>query len=265
METISILGCGWLGLPLAVRLTRKGWKVRGSTTSADKMELLESENIEPFLIDLNGSDLPKEFFQSVALVFCVPPRLRMQDADVFLKQVADVAQSAGSGLVRHLVYTSSTAVYPDLNGVVTEEDAPHDSPLTRAEKIFQKQGEFKTSVIRFAGLVGPGRHPGRFLAGKQVNGPRTPVNLIHLQDCLNILSAVVDHETGVDVLNACADAHPTKEDFYSKATREAGLPPPLFVERDKAPFKIVSNERLKRTLNYTFTFPDPMSMTFDQV
>ena len=50
---IAILGCGWLGLPLAKKLISKNFIVRGSTTSKDKISVLENENIEPFLITLD--------------------------------------------------------------------------------------------------------------------------------------------------------------------------------------------------------------------
>ena len=41
-QRISILGCGWLGLPLAVELISKGYKVNGSTTSMTKVRELEA-------------------------------------------------------------------------------------------------------------------------------------------------------------------------------------------------------------------------------
>ena len=39
-ETITILGCGWLGLPLAQTLVKEGYSVKGSTTTEDKLEVL---------------------------------------------------------------------------------------------------------------------------------------------------------------------------------------------------------------------------------
>jgi len=47
---ISILGCGWLGLPLAEHFRDAGYSVKGSTTSDDKIELLKGKQIAPFLI-----------------------------------------------------------------------------------------------------------------------------------------------------------------------------------------------------------------------
>ena len=49
---ISILGCGWLGLPLGKYLLQKGHLIKGSTTDKDKMETLKASGIQPFLLVL---------------------------------------------------------------------------------------------------------------------------------------------------------------------------------------------------------------------
>ncbi len=46
-QTVSILGCGWLGLPLAKALIKKGFIVKGSTTAEEHLEQLRTEGIEP--------------------------------------------------------------------------------------------------------------------------------------------------------------------------------------------------------------------------
>ncbi|PCH61795.1 MAG: hypothetical protein COC19_04240 [SAR86 cluster bacterium] len=52
-KEISLLGCGWLGFPLAINLTRKGYNVKGSTTSESKLAKLKSNGIIPFCIHLS--------------------------------------------------------------------------------------------------------------------------------------------------------------------------------------------------------------------
>ena len=57
MTKISILGCGWLGLPLAKALIGNGFSVKGSTTSYEKISGLEQGGITTFLIpdfSING-------------------------------------------------------------------------------------------------------------------------------------------------------------------------------------------------------------------
>ena len=49
MKTISLLGCGWLGLPLAKQLIEKGYTVKGTTTTEDRMSVLECAGVVPYL------------------------------------------------------------------------------------------------------------------------------------------------------------------------------------------------------------------------
>ncbi len=51
-NNISILGCGWLGLPLALTLKKNGYSIKGSTTSEIKVKLLNNYGVQPFIIDL---------------------------------------------------------------------------------------------------------------------------------------------------------------------------------------------------------------------
>jgi nucleoside-diphosphate-sugar epimerase len=63
---ISILGCGWLGFPLGIRLLERDHFVRGSTTTKDKIPLLEEAGIEPYHIQqldprISGDDVTSFF------------------------------------------------------------------------------------------------------------------------------------------------------------------------------------------------------------
>jgi 3-hydroxyisobutyrate dehydrogenase-like beta-hydroxyacid dehydrogenase len=50
MKNVSILGCGWLGKSLAVSLLDEGYTVKGSTTTEEKLALLELNHIEPYMM-----------------------------------------------------------------------------------------------------------------------------------------------------------------------------------------------------------------------
>lgn len=60
MTKISILGCGWLGFPLAKALVEKGFLVNGSTTTVAKMAGLENQGIVPFLVALDSKNVSGE-------------------------------------------------------------------------------------------------------------------------------------------------------------------------------------------------------------
>lgn len=78
METISILGCGWLGEPLAERLVGDGYTVKGSTTTAEKLDRLAAKGVAPYLIrlDLEDPRLDPDFFDAEVLFLNIPPGRR---------------------------------------------------------------------------------------------------------------------------------------------------------------------------------------------
>jgi nucleoside-diphosphate-sugar epimerase len=262
MVTVSILGCGWFGMPLAQALVMDGNAVKGSTTRQEKLARLSEKRVRPYLVDLRKNILPDDFFQSDFLVVNVPPRSRTGGVDEYLNQMNLVAQQLRSSPIRRVVFISSTAVYPDLNKTVGENDGDPSSALYIAEQIFLNMKSPMTTVIRFAGLVGPGRHPGRFLSGKEVGGATTPVNIIHLDDCVAITRKILKAKINEHmVFNACADLHPTRKEFYAKMAELLRVPAPFFND-SVAAFKIVDSSRLKKFLNYEFIYNDPMQMDF---
>jgi nucleoside-diphosphate-sugar epimerase len=256
MKSISILGCGWVGMALGADLSKKGYLVKGSTTQESKFESLQSAGIAPYLIHFNPSLVSinaGDFFDSDVLVITIPPRRKSGLTDAYLQQLDSIATHVLNGTTRKIIFISSTSVYPEQNTIVTEQDADTESYLYKAESILRLRSELKTTVVRFGGLIGPGRHPGNFLTGKkELKGANNPVNIIHQQDCIEIIRTIIDHEMWGEVFNACSDRHPTKKEFYTAASIELGLNQPEFSEDDNSPFKVVSCEKLKRLLNYRF-------------
>ena len=251
---VSILGCGWLGKPLGTALVKDGYVVKGSTTRDENVDALKTLGIVPFVFDVDElfSKDVLPFFQSDVLVISLPQRARGGKAEQYKGQVQKVTAAARDARVGKILLISTTSVYPNINRVVTEQDADGDNPITQAE-VFVQQSGIPSTVIRFAGLFGPGRDPGRFLARKHVvPGGNLPVNLIHMDDCIKILRHVIIHNVWGVVLNACADDHPAKRDFYTKAALAIGLQPPVFSDDENAGYKIVGNDRLKEVLNYKF-------------
>jgi nucleoside-diphosphate-sugar epimerase len=122
----------------------------------------------------------------------------------------------------------------------------------KAEQLLQQQDLLKTTIIRFGGLVGPGRHPGRFFAGKKdIPNGRAPVNLVHLDDCIGISLAVIQQYAFGYLFNACSPHHPQKTDFYLQASSQAGLAAPEF--RDELiKWKVVDSINLSSILDYQF-------------
>ncbi|TXK29675.1 SDR family NAD(P)-dependent oxidoreductase [Pontibacter qinzhouensis] len=266
---ISIMGCGWLGLPLAEKLVQNGFRVKGSTTTAAKLDVLQEKQIKPYLIHLDEDYLDEEqlasFLDTKVLVLNIPPRIRSGQGDQLLPKLLRLRKAMLESPVSRVLFVSSTAVYLDLNRIVKEEDIHFteeqepDNILLQAERVFQDREDWVTTIVRFGGLVGENRQPGRFMAGK-VNLPDgdAPVNLIHLDDCLAILYRILEQDLWGCTYNACADEHPLRKDFYTQAARAIGATPPTFLDMEATRFKRINSDRLKQDLAYNFLHPDPM-------
>lgn len=268
-RTISILGCGWLGLPLGHHLVEQGYRVKGSTTSPDKRSTLEAAGITPYLLTLSptpSGDQADDFFAADVLFLNVPPPRGRDDLRAYhLRQIESVRDAAVAGGIDWVLFASSTGVYPRTDRVVREDDAPESDDALRpsgaalrdAEQLLRDEPAFDTTVIRFAGLYGGDRDPGRFLAGRErVSGGDAPVNLIHRDDCIGIVKAILEQDVRGEVFNACADEHPSRRALYTAAAQRLGVEPPTFEEGGTN--KIVSNAKVKRVLGYTLQHPDPM-------
>jgi len=267
MRTVSILGVGWLGLPLARKLISRGYKVKGSVTSEEKMELLQQTAIWPFRVVASSVGLemndPK-FFNTDVLIISIPPRRTADVEDIFPAQIRHLISYLEKTTIRKIIFISSTSVYPESWGVAKETDVllpekPSGRALLDAENQFRLNHHFQTTIIRFGGLIGADRNPARFLSRKtEAVGGSKPVNLIHQDDCIAIIMEIIRQNIWGETFNACCPEHPSRKEFYLKASAVSGIPAPHFSD-EKEPYKIVDSRKLIRFLDYKFKYPSPMS------
>lgn len=262
MKQVSVLGCGWLGLPLAKSLLEKGFSVKGSTTSLDKISVLQNSRIQPFQIELSEQEIKGEiklFLQnSELLIIDIPPKLRSNSSENFVKKIKNLIPFIENSKIEKIIFISSTSVYSDDNSVVTEATKPNPETeggkqLLEAENLLLSNSNFKTTVIRFGGLIGENRHPIHFLAGRQnLENPDGPINLIHLTDCIGIINALITHDSFGETFNAVAPFHPTRKDYYSQKATDLNLPLPEFLEGKKSRGKTISSDKIIKNLGYQF-------------
>ena len=253
MKTISILGSGWLGLPLAEYFVQQGYEVKASTRSVERQAEIEAVNARPFVVDIDLDTDVEAFLQADILVV----NITSKNVRGFENLIKGVEKSP----IDKVIFVSSTSVYNNANKLVSEADGAENelSPLFQIENLFRNSPYFHTTVIRFAGLFGYSRHPGRFFASRPIPQPDAPVNLIHRDDCINIIDHIVEQEQWNEVFNACADTHPSKREFYSHARKMMGMPAPVMGDSGQADFKKISNEKIKQALNYAFIHADIMA------
>jgi nucleoside-diphosphate-sugar epimerase len=256
IKSIGILGCGWFGLPLAKALIAQGYVVKGSTTSTAKLEKLREEGIEPYQINLNETtDLPTDFFDTDVLFVNVPPRAKTESPSTYpekLKRIAEAAQN-----VKQLIFISSTGVFEDGNFEVDENTVPNpetaaSKALFEAEQIFRTNAQFITSVIRFAGLIGPGRNLAKFFAGRtDVPNGKAPINLIALEDCIGLCLHLLQAQKFGEIYHAVTPHHPTRAAFYTRLCEVSGMEKPLFKDELLA-WKQINTIHIPNKLGYNF-------------
>ena len=257
-KKISILGCGWFGFPLGKSLVKKGYKVLGSTTTPQKLLLLKAQGIDSYLLQLPPTiNKPSDqFFKSDILIITIPPR-----SPDYLNQITQLKDLLILHGTKRVIFISSTSVYENDNREIDETtpampESASGNLMRSAEELLLTSEEFKTTIIRFSGLIGPGRHPARFLAGK-VNIPngRAPVNLIHLDDCIGIIEAVIEKDMFGKIFNGVCPDHPTRKEFYTLASKLKENVEPLFID-ELLDWKIVKSSEILPHLNYQFKIKD---------
>ncbi|MFC4212682.1 SDR family oxidoreductase [Pedobacter lithocola] len=264
IKTVSILGCGWFGFALAQALVSLGFDVNGSTTTPDKLQQLEAENIKPYLVNFTADSIlaDESFFQTDVLFICIPPKRNSVELNDYPDKIKSILK-ASNNKTSKVILISSTSVFGDENKSVNENSATNPDTdsgkvVLAAEEIFRALNPNDYTIIRFAGLIGPDRNPGRFFAGKtNVPNGLTPVNLIHQIDAVGIAISILDKQAFGKTYNACSPTHPTKKEFYTKAAMESGHPLPEFVE-EKTSWKIVESLNVPKFLGYQFSGDDLM-------
>lgn len=274
MNSISILGCGWLGFPLATSLLTKGYNIKGSSTTASSLDGLKAAGIMPFQIQLKEQEIignVAEFLdQTAVLIIAIPPRLRGEivasETLSFVNKIKTLIPFIEKSSVQKVLFVSSTSVYGDSTinpnmQEITEEvkptpDTESGQQLVIVEQLLQSNKHFKTTVIRFGGLLGADRHPIKFLAGRtKIENPDGPVNLIQREDCIGIIIkvlAVAYQDKWGDTFNAVAPQHPSRKTYYQKKAQQFNLPLPTFVENATSKGKIISSKKVETILNYSF-------------
>ena len=241
--------------------------ILGTTTTPEIIPTMEAAGIQPHLLRL-GNDFGTQAEELLhrllkaadVLVLNVPPRAAAAGAyPALLRPVHKAVATAGTP---HVLFVSSTSVYPNEPRVMREADALSTrdaaSDVLRAEGHFvPRYGQWKSTVVRLGGLIGPDRAPGRFLAGRHdLDQGNAPVNLLHLTDAVGVLAGIIKHQAWGHTFNVCASQHPLRRDFYPTAAEFLNLQSPTFKREHGVSGKIIDSSLVRRTVPYEFQHDD---------
>lgn len=261
---IGVIGCGWLGSALVETLVKEAYYVVATTQSQDKVKGIQELGAQAEIISLPFNDFnvtTAAIFYCQTLVICIPPQLK-QGKKNYPEKILDIVKHAEPNIVKKIILISSTAVYADNIGDVTEQTQLKLSNekvkiLAEAEQHvinFSRQ----STVIRAAGLVGPNRHPGRFFNNNRLlNSPNAYVNLLHQTDLVAQILTFIKDQAATGIFNAVSEMQVTKKHYYSIAAKALNLPIPSFDENSEVELgRKVIGDKLRDRLGFQYQYDD---------
>lgn len=275
-----ILGCGYVGVRLARRLTEEGVQVIGTTRGERAAEVAAAGAIPALADVLQPATLRPlvEWRPHVVFDLIRPPRA---GADAYTVDGArNVAEAFRSAPPEALVYVSSTAVYGRREGEVTDEETPvaPSSPAgearVEAERVYLgafREWGLPARVCRVPGIYGPGRTlRGRLETGayRRMDDEDLWVSRIHVDDLAAGLVAAWRRGRAGEVYLLCDDEPVTGAEYAELTANILGLPLPPTVSREDIRHELsasgferrigarrCSNRRMREELGVVLRYP----------
>ncbi|GAA0853989.1 NAD(P)H-binding protein [Aliiglaciecola litoralis] len=271
---ITLIGAGWLGLPLAKALGENGHQILATKRSEKGVLSLQQQHIQAQQFEL-GQDLSSEAVQALLntdmLIINIPPGRKTLQPDVFLSQMKALISQAKTSGTKSLLFISTTAVYGEASRVVYEYSEPN--PTTDSAKVHVEIEQWirhtfgpQASILRLAGLVSEDRHPARFLAGKKdIEQGQQVVNLVHRGDVIQAIKYIIKGQHFGQTFHLSARDHPSREAYYCWAAQSLGLATPSFCATTSSELgKQINCQLTLDTLGMTMTYPSPYDMLSNQ-
>lgn len=248
---LVVLGAGWLGEALCLKAKELGWQVQGT-----RREVKHDYDFQRQLILQPGGLKHTVSLKDAWWVCAIPPKSRDSQSD-YLATLSASLELAKSLQCRGFILCSSTGVYNNADNTYTEQStiecsSPREQLLYDAEQCVLQAGG---KVLRLAGLVGPNREPGRFVAGKALqSSSQQLVNMVHRDDVIHAIFKLIEGWSGASAIyNVVNPAHPKKVDYYQQKCAEQGSPEPSFTS-DEAKMRIIDGSAIE-SLGFQYQWP----------
>ena len=268
-KTLLSIGHGYSAQALAKRLLPQGWRIVGTTRSADKMDEIAATGVEPFVWP--GADLGALLASFPNILVSAGPG---PDGDPVLNAAYDDIARAAPDL-RWLGYLSTTGVYGDHGGGWVDENTPLTPSTKRgqarveAEVRWQGIPDLPLHIFRLAGIYGPGRGPfAKVRAGtaRRIIKDGQVFSRIHVDDIALALDLSLHSPAPGAIYNLCDDDPAPPQDVIAHAAELLGVPVPPAIAIDDADMtpmarsfyaesKKVRNDLIKNTLGWSPTYP----------
>ncbi len=271
-----VIGCGYVGAPLARRLVELGHEVWGVSRTAESLSRVESFGAKPFAGDIREEGFLDRLEGPFDLVVNLVSSSRGGEEEyraVYLRGNQNLAAWARGRSVKKLVYTSSTSVYGQNDGSAVKESSPAEPLgetsriLVEAERALLDAGAGVPAVVlRVAGIYGPER--GHLFKQYLKNEARIPgkgeriINMIHRDDLVEAIVAALKNGKAGEIYNAVDDEPVALIHFYRWLAETLGKWMPPFVAEEEAgerkrgvTSKKVQNRKMKIELGAALKYP----------
>ncbi|GAA60635.1 NAD(P)-binding domain-containing protein [Pseudoalteromonas sp. BSi20652] len=239
VNKLVVLGAGWLGHALCVNAQKADWQVQGTRQHGN----FELDFERQFLLE-NNQLIHQIDLEDAFWVCAIPPRSRHSESN-YPETLTAALELSKELNAKGFLLCSSTGVYDQEPGIYDESSEisctnERQIKLYKAEKQVLDQ---KGKVLRLAGLLGPNREPGKFVAGKELNtSSEQVINMVHQQDVINAIFAVIEHwQVGQNIYNVVNPAHPAKAEYYAMKCQQHGGEMPTFTGTDSAERKVLGS------------------------
>lgn len=265
-QTLLVLGYGYSAQALAQVLLPLGWRVIGTTRTAQKAALMRAQGIEPLIWP--GDDLAPALAQATHILASMAPT----DAGdpVLVQHSAQIAAAPA----QWVGYLSTTGVYGDHAGDWVDETTPLVPSTKRGAQRVLAEGQWQAlglplHIFRLAGIYGPGRGPFEKVregTARRIIKAGQVFSRIHVEDIAQILAASIAHPNPGAVYNVCDDDPAPPQDVIGHAAELLGRPMPPAVAWEEANLgpmarsfyaesKRVHNTRIKQELGVVLRYP----------
>ena len=254
-QHILIVGCGDIGLRIALRHLARGDCVTGVLRRASLATIVREQGVIPLIADLD-SDWTAP--QADAIYWCAPPPTQGVDDPRLAAALRNLPPPSLGFL-----YISTTGVYGDCQGRWIDEAEPLKPRSERGQRrlaaelhlrAWAARSGAKTVTLRVPGIYGPGRLPvDRLLSGAPIlRAEESPyTNRIHADDLADAALLALQQGTAGAAYNVSDGAPTTMTDYFLQCAGLLGQPVPpqvsMAVAREKfSPMLLSFMEESKR-------------------
>lgn len=223
-KSVGIVGCGWIGKPLADALSKNF-----------KVECFSRENTTD----------DSSFWKSDTIVIAINTK------DNYLKTLQKIAQL--TSLTSNIILMSSISVYREFDKEVDESVVITKIGLQKEAEELMLSLRDRVVVLRLGGLMGDDRVAGRWSKVSKFSDGE--VNYIHRDDVISITKKMIENEIKDGVFNLVAPLHPLRSKVHKKNSQDFGFKLGTFEGKTS---RVVSSDTVMKKLDYTFMHPDPL-------